>query len=128
MKKVPEGPTVLVVDDEEIILKVVTVVLRRAGFRVLAATNGADALDLARASGAPIFLAVLDLVMPQLGGARLLAHLHELDPRIRALFISGYNPPRGVPEGCQFLSKPFTAAELLRSVGDAGQRTIVQRA
>jgi CheY-like chemotaxis protein len=123
-----EGPTVLVVDDETIIVNVATVVLRRAGYRVLAATDGNHALGLVRASEAPIFLAVLDLVMPEIGGVKLLGRLREIDPGVRALFISGYNAPTGVPAGCPLLTKPFTAADLLRAVGDAGERPAVQRA
>lgn len=124
----PEGPTVLVVDDEAIILNVVTIILRRAGFRVLAANSAGEALELVRSSGAPIYLAVLDLDMPKVSGLNLLARLQEADSGMRALLMSGHTAPTGMPEGCDFLTKPFTVAQLLHAVGDAGQRAIGHRA
>jgi len=123
-----EGPTVLVVDDEPIILSVMTIVLRKAGYRVLAAANGAQALALVHASGAPVYVAVLDLTMPGIGGVRLLAGLREIDSNMRALFISGFDTVTGLPAGCDFLTKPFTAAELLRAVDDAGEHAIAHSA
>ncbi|MCU1232934.1 MAG: response regulator receiver protein [Candidatus Solibacter sp.] len=123
-----QGTTILIVDDEKIIRDVVTLLLRRAGYRVLSAASGPEALDLVRATGELIELAVLDLVMPNLGGVRLLSRLRGIQPGMRALFISGYDTPLGLPNSAAFLSKPFTAAELLRAVGDTGRRAIAQTA
>ncbi|HEY1493807.1 MAG TPA: response regulator [Candidatus Solibacter sp.] len=114
------GPLILVADDEAIILKVVAVVLRKAGFRVLSASCATQALQLVEASEEPISLAVLDVVMPDLDGPQLCVRLRETCPDLRVLFISGYNlPPSGLPTGADFLSKPFTSAELLRRVNAA---------
>jgi CheY-like chemotaxis protein len=114
------GPLILVADDEAIILKVVAVVLRKAGFRVLSASCATQALQLVEASQEPISLAVLDVVMPDLDGPQLCVRLRETCPDLRVLFISGYNlPPSGLPTGADFLSKPFTSAELLRRVNAA---------
>jgi DNA-binding response OmpR family regulator len=111
------GPLILVADDEAIILKVVTIVLRKAGFRVLAASCGAQALQLAESSEEPVFLAVLDIVMPDLDGLELSVRLREIYSDLRVLFISGYTlPPSGIPTGADFLGKPFTSDELLRRV------------
>ena len=124
----PTAPLILVADDEAIILNVVTVVLRKAGFRVLAASCGTQALQLADASDEPIFLAVLDVVMPDLDGPQLSVRLRETYPDLRVLFISGYNlPPSGLPTGADFLSKPFTAAELLRRVQACADRPVTDR-
>jgi two-component system cell cycle sensor histidine kinase/response regulator CckA len=123
------GPLILVADDEAIILNVITVILRKAGFRVLPASGGTHALQIAEASEEPIFMAVLDMVMPDLGGPQVLTRLRELNREMRVLFISGYTlPPKGIPPGADFLSKPFTSAELLRRVREASGHPISQMA
>ncbi len=122
------GPLILVADDEAIILNVVTVVLRKAGCRVLSASCGTQALQLVEASEEPISLAVLDVVMPDLDGPRLSLRLREIYPNLPVLFISGYTlPASGIPTGADFLSKPFTAAELLRRVQAAVARPLTHR-
>jgi CheY-like chemotaxis protein len=121
------GPLILVADDEAIILNVVTVVLRKAGFRVLSASGGTQALQLAETSEEPVFLAVLDIVMPGLDGPQLANRLREIYPDLRVLFISAYTlPPIGVPTGADFLGKPFTSDELLRRVNAAVARPLTQ--
>ena len=121
------GPLILVADDEAIILNVVTVVLRKAGFRVLSASGGTQALQLAETSEEPVFLAVLDIVMPGLDGPQLANRLREIYPDLRVLFISAYTlPPIGVPTGAEFLGKPFTSVELLRRVNAAVARPLTQ--
>ena len=121
------GPLILVADDEAIILNVVTVVLRKAGFRVLSASGGTQALQLAETSEEPIFLAVLDIVMPGLDGPQLATRLREIYADLRVLFISGYAlPPSGLPPGADFLGKPFTSDELLRRVNAAVARPFTQ--
>jgi CheY-like chemotaxis protein len=123
------GPLVLVADDEAIILNVVTVVLRKAGYRVLSASGGYQALTLVEASEEPVCLAVLDVVIPDLNGPELFDRLRQINPDMRALFISGYSRPRsGAPLGSDFLPKPFTAAELLRRLQQTAERPMTQRA
>jgi CheY-like chemotaxis protein len=125
----PEEPTVLVADDEAIVVNVVTVVLRKAGFRVLAATGGKQALELVRASEEPVSLAILDMDMPEINGPQLFIRLREIYPQMRALFMSGHNlPPASVPAGCDFVNKPFTASEFLRRVRQAADRPFIQSA
>lgn len=119
------GPLILVADDEAIILKVVTIILRKAGFRVLAASCGAQALQIAETSEEPIFLAVLDIVMPDLDGLELSIRLRGMYSDLRVLFISGYTlPPPGLPSGADFLGKPFTSDELLRRVNAVAARPV----
>jgi DNA-binding response OmpR family regulator len=120
--------TILIVDDEVLIKDVVTLVLRRAGYRVLGAASGAEALDAVRLSADLVQLAVLDLVVPDIGGARLLGRLQEFQPGMRALFISGYETPLGLPAGAAFLHKPFTTAELLSAVGENVRRSVAHSA
>lgn len=127
MKSMPTGPLVLVADDESIILDVVTLILRKAGFRVLSAASGAQALQLVKESEEPVSLAVLDVVIPDLNGPDLYQRLRKMNPGMRVLFISGYNvPPAGLPVMRDFLSKPFTSAELLKRVRQVAERPVSQ--
>jgi CheY-like chemotaxis protein len=123
------GPLVLVADDEAIILNVVSLVLRKAGFRVLSAAGGNQALRLVEGSDEPVGLAVLDMVMPDLNGPQLFERLLAKNPHIRVLFISGYSlPDSGTPPGAGFLGKPFTASELVKRVREIAERPFSHRA
>ena len=125
----PQSPTVVVADDEVIVLNFVSLVLRKAGFQVLSALGSNQALELVQRSEEPVAMAVLDVVMPDLSGPDVYARLREIYPGMRAVFMTGYNAPEsGLPAGCGFLTKPFTAAELLRGVRETWERPITQRA
>ena len=125
----PQAQTVVVADDEVIVLNFVSLVLRKAGFHVLSALGSKQALELVQKSAEPVSMAVLDMVMPELSGPDVYARLLEIYPQMRAVFLTGYNAPEaGVPAGCGFLTKPFTAAELLRGVRETWERPITQRA
>jgi len=129
MNQMPEVPTVLVADDDVIVLEFVSFALRKAGFPVLSASGGLQALELVRNSQEPVSLAVLDVCMPGLSGPELFARLREIYPGMRALFISGYNPPQPeIPAGSDFLAKPFASPELLRRVREVAERPLTHRA
>src|SRR4051794_2294905 len=118
-----DGPIVLVVDDEGIVLNVVSLVLRNAGFRVIVASGGVQALERVEDSEEGVSLAVLDMEMPGLNGLQLYERLQELYPQMRVLFISGHDfSLDDVPAGCDFLAKPFTASELLRRLRQTAER------
>ena len=114
------APTILVADDEEMVLKFIEIVLRREGFRVLAASGGAEALQLCGKGAEQVDLAVLDIMMPEMDGPRLCRELRETYPNLRVLFISGYNEAeltrRFGPESLDLLKKPFTSADLVKRV------------
>jgi CheY-like chemotaxis protein len=121
----PEAPTILVVDDEEVVLNFVAMVLKRAGFRVLAASGSEEALALTNGGGEPLDLALLDIVMPRMDGPALSNALHEFYPDLRVLFMSGFNVEevnRRVGGPADFLKKPFTASQLLERVRQAVER------
>jgi CheY-like chemotaxis protein len=117
-----EGATLLIADDEPTVRRVMARVLVRAGYRVLEASNGVEALDLFRLHQQRVRGVVLDLTMPLMGGEEALRLLKALDPEVRVLLSSGYAPEQArgqVPRQdiTGFLQKPFRADTLLELVG-----------
>ncbi|MCC6673015.1 MAG: PAS domain S-box protein [Planctomycetes bacterium] len=113
--------TVLAVDDEELVLQVEQRLLDRAGYRVLLARNGEEALRVAREHRAAIRLAIVDLSMPGIGGVELFTRLRETMPELAVLFSSGHDPhPSDADQiarpGTAFLRKPFDGRELVAAV------------
>jgi PAS domain S-box-containing protein len=121
----PAGPlrgwsgTVLLVDDEPAVRRATRRMLERAGFAVVDAPNGEEALRVARAHPGPIDLLVTDVVMPLMGGPELAGHLAHDRPDMPVLFVSGYSEENAIPAGGDghFLHKPFTLAALVDAVG-----------
>jgi CheY-like chemotaxis protein len=113
--------TVLVVEDEDAVRKLAERMLKKAGYRVLDAANGGEALLLCEKRGGEIDLLLTDVVMPQMSGRELAERLAELCPKLRTLYMSGYTDNailhHGVLDpGTRFISKPFSAADLTRKV------------
>jgi hypothetical protein len=106
--------TILIAEDEAGIRRMVTEILRKAGYHVLAAGSGQDAISAAARHPERIDLLLTDIVMAGVGGADLYAWLKSERPSIKVLFISGVMS-REPLEGA-FLKKPFTPAELLAKV------------
>ena len=112
--------TVLVVEDEARVRKLIVDVLSTHGYRVIEATRGEEALRLAKASGA-IDLALLDVVMPEMSGPNLAKRIQPDFPGMRVLYISGYTDEAVIHHGIDesrvgFLQKPFLPDALLRKV------------
>jgi two-component system cell cycle sensor histidine kinase/response regulator CckA len=114
------GPrTILVVDDNQAVRKLVTEMLAAAGYNVLSSPSAQSALDQAAEQDFQIDLVVSDVVMPNTSGPEFIAELRRRSPRpIRALYVSGYNDERlAASHGDEhFLSKPFTSQTLLNAV------------
>lgn len=110
--------TVLVVDDEDLLLTMAETVLSDYGYRVMTAKSGEQALDILH-SGLEIDLLITDMVMPGMSGRELIAQVRRLAPNLRVLCTSGYARPAHEDEGEVFLQKPFTTHELLRKVKEA---------
>jgi PAS domain S-box-containing protein len=109
--------TVLLVDDEQIILDVGADLLETIGYRVLTARNGREALDMFRQHRDKIALVILDMIMPELAGDRTFEALREIDPEVKVLLSSGYSidgqARRILDRGCNgFIQKPFTLRDL----------------
>lgn len=107
--------TVLIVDDEELILTLGETVLSTFGYRVLTATSGARALQILEAATAPVDLVVTDMVMPAMSGRELIERIRVLSPDTRILCSSGYVRPTQSDDS-PYLQKPFTSQQLLVKV------------
>lgn len=115
--------TVLIAEDEDSVRDLASEFLRAAGYTVLAAENGVEALALAKRADEPIHLLLTDVVMPKLRGPELAERLRRLRPDIGIVYMSGYlEYDRGngefVDDGF-FLQKPFSRDTLVRKVADA---------
>jgi two-component system cell cycle sensor histidine kinase/response regulator CckA len=95
-------------------------VLRNHGYRVLVASNAAEALQVVREHSGEIDLLLTDVVMPGLPGPELAARLETVMPGLRVLYVSGYADDSvarlGTEEGINFLAKPFTGDALAARV------------
>jgi two-component system cell cycle sensor histidine kinase/response regulator CckA len=113
---------VLLVEDDAAVRAAARRALVRAGYVLFEASDGAEALALCTAAGAPtIDLVVTDLVMPEMGGLQLGAELRERSPETRILYMSGYTRDavrrqHVLEAGASFLEKPFTPQAFIRSV------------
>lgn len=130
----PTGPTegtVLVVEDEPAVRRLVSGTLAEAGYRVLTAQNGDEALRVAREAEVPIDLLLTDVVMPLIGGTELAQRLRRSHPTLPVIFMSGYpgNFDETIlsSESAEFLAKPFSSHQLLAKVGQTLARAVLAR-
>ncbi len=118
----PQGrETVLLVEDEGPVRRIVARVLREKGYTLLEAPNGNEALRMAQKYDGEIHLLLTDVVMPQMGGKELSQKMKTLQPNIKVLFTSGYTDDaishHGVLNpGVEFLWKPFSPEGLVQKV------------
>jgi PAS domain S-box-containing protein len=116
----PAHETVLLAEDEPVLRNLVAEVLSESGYRVLLASDGDQALVVARGHGGPIHLLLTDVLMPGIRGPQLAATLQRERPELKVLFVSGYaedvTGPGGLPPGTGFLPKPYTPSALTGKV------------
>ncbi len=115
------GETILLVDDNETIRGSISAVLEIKGYKVLQASNGRQALEIAEDAKGRINLLISDIVMPGMNGLELTRRLKEQYPHLRVLYMSGYADEAirrqgSLEEGSTFLSKPATMQVLLQTV------------
>lgn len=126
--------TILVVEDEDVLRRLLTEILEVHGYTVLTATDGEDALRICNEHPIHIELVVTDLVMPRMNGCALVSQLLLQRPDLQVLYISGHADhallDQAVESGDGFaiLHKPFRADELARAVNEAIQRAAVAAA
>jgi CheY-like chemotaxis protein len=119
--------TILIVDDEELILGILRAYLKRHNYTVLEASDGVKALNVLRHEQDRVNLVITDVQMPQMNGFELGEQLRTEYPRLPVIYMSGYATQNvvkrarelrntQVPEDCVFLTLPFSEEELLRVV------------
>jgi CheY-like chemotaxis protein len=118
---VTAGQTVLLVDDEEVVLDVGKRILQRIGFTVFSAGNGEDALSIYSENKKRIDLVILDMVMPDMGGKIVFERMKQLEPAVKVLLASGYSLNDEATEimrkGCNgFIQKPYNLEELTTKI------------
>ena len=112
--------TILVVDDESVVRKLIHYCLKKRGYTVLEAASGAAAIEICQAYKGKISLALIDVIMPGIHGPHLKRCLEKLNRDIPVLYMSGFPHIEALNRGMDdFLSKPFTCEALLAKVGAA---------
>lgn len=120
-KTVRGNETILLVDDEEVILTVTREILENLGYLVLSANNGQEAISVYKDKNREISLVLLDMVMPDLKGSQTYHQLKEIKADVKVLLSSGYSldgqAAQLIERGCKaFIQKPYTVSELSRKV------------
>ena len=114
-------PTVLVVDDEELIRSLVRRFLEADGYSVVEAASGSEALQIAKTHVVSLRLLITDMLMPEMSGAELAERAARLSPRLRMIFMSGYTGETNLEEALQarsamLIQKPFSRVALIAAV------------
>jgi CheY-like chemotaxis protein len=115
------GRTVLVVDDEPDVLRLIQSILSEAGYQVVTASNGESAVKAFEKMGLTPDLVLTDVVMPGMSGPMLVERLLALQPDLRVLFMSGYDDRQVVQryvveKGFRLIPKPFTIKSLRATI------------
>jgi CheY-like chemotaxis protein len=124
-----ERETILLVEDEAALRKLISGALRKYGYKVWEAQNGGEALLICEKEPGPIHLMLTDVVMPQMSGRELAERLAQIRPEIKVLYMSGYTTNsivhHGVLDsGINFIPKPLkvlTLVQKVREILDAGR-------
>ena len=111
--------TVLIVDDEDLLLTMGHAILSSFGYKVLTANSGQKALEILAKDDPAVDLLITDLVMPSMSGRELVDQARQLRPDLRVLCTSGYVFHGKNNEDAAYLQKPFTSRELLLKVKHA---------
>jgi CheY-like chemotaxis protein len=115
------GGTILVADDEESVLKVASLTLKKAGFTVLDASNGGDAVELFKTNHDSIKLVLLDMTMPIMNGEQVMREIKHLNHDMPVVLMSGYSEQelstRFSEAGFDgFIQKPFKPRDIIERI------------
>jgi len=118
-----DAGTILLIEDDEIVMDVSRALLERLGYRVLGAMNGKEAVNIAKNYDGDIDLAMLDIILPDIGGKVVYPQLMGVRPNLRVIVCSGYSVDGPAQEildaGAQgFIQKPFTLIALSEKLKD----------
>ena len=112
--------TILLADDEEMVLDIGVQMLKRLGFNVIPVDSGRKAIETFVEKKDSIDIIILDIVMPDLGGAEVVDAIKDIDPNSKIMLSSGYGKDRKVNDIMQnchgFIQKPFSLQELSASL------------
>lgn len=120
--------TILLVDDEEMVLEVVGQIIESLGYNIILASSGDEAIDIYWKNRDRIDLIILDLIMPHMSGSATYDRLRGINPNIKVLLSSGYSIDGQATEllrrGCNgFIQKPFSNKELSRKIREVLDKT-----
>jgi two-component system cell cycle sensor histidine kinase/response regulator CckA len=120
----PGTETILVVDDERLVLSLTHAMLSRYGYTVLSAINGAEALALFKNwPDIEVDLLLVDLVMPGISGPETVKQIQELRPGVPVLYFSAYSEMESLrpqyARGIPYIAKPFTSIQLMAKIREA---------
>ena len=121
-KEIQKGnETILLVDDEDMVIDATSEMLETLGYRVNVARSGEEAIVFCRKNNDKIDLVILDIVMPKMNGSEAYSILKKINPQIKVLLSSGYSVNESVTKmldnGCQgFIQKPFNLMQLSQKV------------
>ena len=114
--------TILLADDEKMVLDIGVQMLKRLGFNVIAVESGKKAVEAFQEKNDSIDLVILDLVMPDLGGAEVVDAIKGINPDIKIMLSSGYGrdaDTADLMQSCQaFIQKPFSMKDLTAALED----------
>ena len=127
----PGSETILLVEDDDVIRKLLREILRNDGYRVITASEGAEALTNAAGYPDPIDLLVTDMVMPGIGGRELSDTLRRSNLSLKTIYISGYTQDEQLYRQAEageldFLQKPFSPSALLHTARRVLERDVVK--
>ena len=112
--------TILLADDEEMVLDIGVQMLKRLGFNVIPVESGRKAIEIFKEKKDSIDVIILDIVMPDLGGAEVVDAIRDIDPNTKIMLSSGYGRDRKITDIMQnchaFIQKPFSMQELSASL------------
>ncbi len=119
-KPLGKGETLLVVEDEESLLKMIHLMLERLQYKVITANSPSAAIDIMKAKGKDIDVLLTDLVMPQMNGVELYQTIKQIKPDIHCIFMSGYTDimlhEHIINKDTNFLQKPFSMLDLAKKL------------
>jgi PAS domain S-box-containing protein len=123
LSECPANPVILLADDDRLVRSVTREILERSGFTVNEAVDGVDAVEKFREMETAPDLLLFDIVMPRMNGMEAFQKIHEENPEIPVLFVSGYqekiDSSRGLPDGAvEIVGKPVSPKVLVQKIRD----------
>lgn len=115
--------TVLLIDDEDSVREVCTLLLQRAGYQVVEAANGAGAIETSEALGVRVDAVICDLALPDIPGIQLVQRLRQAHDDLGVVYVSGWDSSEAglLDERSTFLQKPFQLSDLLAALDGVAQ-------